>query len=114
VHDERRPADVVLLNLSDFRVLAAVEVEGELEVTVETTATRTGCPDCGVVASLHNRRETVVRDVDAFGRRATLRWGSCAHSYVASGKGAVARASGMGGGGSSPGSGGEPRQGTGA
>jgi hypothetical protein len=53
-------------------VLAAVEVEGGLEVTVETTATRTGCPDCGVVASLHDRRETV-RDVDAFGRRARLR-----------------------------------------
>jgi hypothetical protein len=42
-------------------------------VTVETTATRTGCPDCGVVASLHDGRETVVRDVDAFGRRARLR-----------------------------------------
>jgi transposase len=47
---------------------------GELEVTVETTATRRGCPDCGVVASLHDRRETVVRDVCAFGRRARLRW----------------------------------------
>jgi transposase len=74
VHADRSPADVVLLNLPGFRVLAAVEVDGELEVTVETTATRTGCPDCGVVASLHDRRETVVRDVDAFGRRARLRW----------------------------------------
>jgi hypothetical protein len=36
-----------------------------------TTATRTGCPDCGVVARLHDR-ETVPRDVDAFGRRARL------------------------------------------
>jgi transposase len=60
--------------LPEFRVLAAIEVDGELEVTVETTATRTGCPDCGVVASLHGRRETLVRDVDAFGRRTRLRW----------------------------------------
>jgi hypothetical protein len=73
VHDERRPADVVVLGLPHFRVLAAVEVDGQLEVTVENIATRTGCPECAVVAGLRDRRETVVRYVDVHDRPARLR-----------------------------------------
>jgi transposase len=68
------PGDVVMLGLAGFRVLRVAEVDGELEVTVETVEERTGCRGCGVVAALHDRREVVVRDVAAFGRRSRLRW----------------------------------------
>jgi hypothetical protein len=40
----------VLLGLDGFRVLAAAEVGGEVELLVETTASLVGCPTCGVVA----------------------------------------------------------------
>lgn len=40
----------VLLGLDGFKVLAAAEVAGEVELLVETAASLTGCPDCGVVA----------------------------------------------------------------
>jgi transposase len=63
-----------MLGLPGFRLLAAEEVRGELEVTVETSAARVGCDACRVVATLHDRREVVVRDVDAFWRRSRLRW----------------------------------------
>jgi transposase len=74
VQAEGRAADVVVLGLAGFRVLGVAEVDGELELRVETAAARVGCPECGVVATLHDRREVVVRDVDAFGRRTRLRW----------------------------------------
>jgi transposase len=66
--------DVVMLGLSGFVVLGVAEVDGELEVSIETTAVRVGCTACGVIAHSHGRREVVVRDVDAFGRRVRLRW----------------------------------------
>jgi transposase len=59
---------------SGFAVLAVAEIDGELEVLVETTAARVGCLECGVIAWSHDRREVVVRDVDAFGRHSRLRW----------------------------------------
>ncbi len=65
---------VVMLGLPGFVVLDSRDVDGELETTVETVAARVGCPECGVVAALHDRRDTLVRDVDAFGRRTRLRW----------------------------------------
>jgi len=43
-------------------------------LTVETTAARVGCSGCGVVARLHDRRDTVVRDVAGLGRAVRLRW----------------------------------------
>ena len=63
-----------MLGLPGFVVLDVDEIDGELEVTVETTAARTGCPRCGVIATLHDRRETLIRDVDAFDRPVRLRW----------------------------------------
>jgi transposase len=66
--------DVVMLGLPGFVVLGVAEVDGELEISVETATVRVGCPHCGVIARLHGRREVLVRDVDAFGRRVRLRW----------------------------------------
>lgn len=74
MHPETRPADVVMLGMSNFRVLQASEVDGELEALVETVTDRDWCRECGVRAQSHARREVVVRDVDAFGRPARLRW----------------------------------------
>lgn len=69
-----RCADVAVLGLPGFRVLATDEVDGELEVTVETTAERAWCQTCGVRARSHSRPATLVRDVDAFDRGVRLRW----------------------------------------
>jgi transposase len=63
-----------MLGLPGFRVLGAAEVDGELETVIETAAGRDWCRACGVRARSHARREVLVRDVDAFGRPARLRW----------------------------------------
>jgi len=52
----------VLVGLEGFVVVDVVECGLELEVTVETNATRVGCSSCGVIARAHDRREHVVRD----------------------------------------------------
>jgi transposase len=65
---------VRLLGLPGFVVLDAVEIDGELEVTVETTADRGWCRDCGVRAISHGRRSTLVRDLPVSGRPTRLRW----------------------------------------
>ena len=71
---ESKPGDVVMLGLPGFVVLGVHEIGDELEVVVETTACRVGCPRCGVIAALHDRRATLIGDVDAFDRPARLRW----------------------------------------
>ena len=73
---EGSAADAVMLGLPEFRVLASVEVEGELELLVETAAGRDWCRSCGVRARAHGRREVVVRDVAAFGCD-NLKWPRC-------------------------------------
>lgn len=57
-----------------MRLVAVDEVDGELELTIETTTSRVGCRGCGVIARLHDRRDTVVRDVAGLGRAVRLRW----------------------------------------
>ena len=64
----------VSLGLPGFVVLAAAEYGGELEVLVETTDPVTGCPRCGVVATLHDRKPRWVRDLPAGGRPVVLAW----------------------------------------
>jgi len=39
-----------LFGLEGFALLAVAEVDGELELLVETTADLVGCPRCGAVA----------------------------------------------------------------
>jgi transposase len=53
----------VMFGLAGFRVLAAGQVGGELELLVETTANRAWCPRCGRSASPHARREHLLRDL---------------------------------------------------
>ena len=67
-------ASAVSLGLPGFVVLAAADYGGELELLVETTAGVAGCPDCGVVAVLHDRRPRWVRDLPASGRPVRLVW----------------------------------------
>ena len=64
----------VALGLPGFVVLAAAEYGGELELLVETTESVTGCPRCGVVATLHDRKPRWVRDLPAGGRPGVLVW----------------------------------------
>ena len=71
---EASPSAVVMLGIDGVRVLDACEVDGEIELTVETTTDRDWCRACGVRAHSKGRAVVVVRDVDAFGRRARLRW----------------------------------------
>ncbi len=68
------PASVALLGLDGFVVLASAEVAGEVELLVESTATVTGCPRCGVVAEPHGRRPVTVRDLPIAGRPTVLVW----------------------------------------
>jgi transposase len=63
-----------MLGLPGFVVLGAGEAGGELELLAETTARRTGCSRCGVVAVPHGRREHLVRDLHAHGRAVLLVW----------------------------------------
>ncbi|MFL6139862.1 MAG: transposase family protein [Frankiaceae bacterium] len=67
-------AATAMLGLAGFRLLAVSEQVGELEQAIETTAEVAGCPDCGVVARLHDRRPTWIRDLPAGGRPVTLVW----------------------------------------
>jgi transposase len=63
-----------MLGMPGFVVLAVSEHDGEVEQAVETTAELVGCPDCGAVAQLHDRRPCWVRDLPGGGRPVTLVW----------------------------------------
>ena len=63
----------LIVGLNGFRVLEVL-LGPELEIRVETTATRVGCPACGVVAVLHDRRSHRVRDMAAGGRPVVVDW----------------------------------------
>jgi transposase len=67
-------AAAVMLGLLGFVVLAVSEHDGELEQAIATTADLVGCPDCGAVAELHDRRPTWVRDLPSGGRPVILVW----------------------------------------
>jgi len=53
--------------LPGLLVLDVTEVDGELEVHVETTADRDWCRVCQVRTSSHGRRSTLVRDLPVLG-----------------------------------------------
>lgn len=62
-----------MLGLDGFRVLEVAESVNELTITVETTATMTGCRRCGTRAEPHERRPVDVRDLACSGRPVRLR-----------------------------------------
>ena len=64
----------VLPGLDGFRLRESGEIDGEVQLMVETTTARTGCPECGVVARAHGRRTTVLRDLAVSGRSCRLVW----------------------------------------
>lgn len=63
-----------LLGLAGFRLLAAGDIGGELELLVETTAQWAGCPQCGLVARAKDRRPVWVRDLPIAGRPVVVCW----------------------------------------
>lgn len=63
-----------LFGLDGFRLLAAVEVGGEVEILLETDADLVGCPECGAVAAAKDRRPVWVRDLPIGGRPVVLCW----------------------------------------
>jgi transposase len=64
----------VMLGLPGFRVLDAVGSDDELVIMVETIPEITGCSECGVVATAHDRMSVEYRDLPAFGRPVRLVW----------------------------------------
>jgi transposase len=81
--ERERSAAAAMLGLPGFVVLAVSDHDGEVEQAIETTADLVGCPECGAVAQLHDRRPCWVRDLPAAGRPVTLVWVKrvwrCAH-----------------------------------
>jgi len=63
-----------MLGLAGFVLLAVSEFGGEVEQAIETTERVVGCPSCGVLARLHDRRPIRVRDLPAAGPAVTLIW----------------------------------------
>jgi transposase len=63
-----------LLGLPGFAVLAVADYGGEIEMMIETTESVVGCPRCGTVATLHDRRPRLVRDLPCGGRPVQLVW----------------------------------------
>jgi len=72
--DQHGSAATAMLGMTGFVLLAVSSNEGEFEQAIETTATEDFCRGCGVVARLHDRRPTWVRDLPAAGRPVTLVW----------------------------------------
>ena len=76
-----------LFGLDGFRVLAAADAGGELELLVETIAGVVPCPDCGAVARPKDRRAVWVRDLPIGGRPVVVCWHKrvwcCPHALCA-------------------------------
>jgi hypothetical protein len=72
--DDTTSMAAALVGLAGFRLLAAADAGGELELLVETCAGLVGCPSCGAVARAKDRRPTWVRDLPIAGRPVVIRW----------------------------------------
>ncbi len=64
----------VLFGMPGFRVRAQTMDEGEWWLEVETTATRAGCPSCGVFGVGNGRRRVLIRDLPIAGVPVVLVW----------------------------------------
>jgi transposase len=74
VRFEASESAVAVVGMPGFRLLAAVEVDGELHQLVETTAAVVGCSGCGTRAMSKGRRDVHVRDLPAGGRPVVMVW----------------------------------------
>jgi transposase len=63
-----------LFVLPGFGVAASELLDGEWHLQVETPREPTGCPSCGAVARVKDRRTGTVRDLPAGGVPVVLRW----------------------------------------
>ena len=63
-----------LFGLPGFEVLTAVEVDGALELLVQTPQELTGRLGCGAVATVKDRRPVWVRDLPIAGRPVVVCW----------------------------------------
>lgn len=63
-----------LVGLDGFRLIGALEVDGELWQLVETTTTAVGCGSCGTRARSKGRRIVRLRDLSVAGRPVVLGW----------------------------------------
>ncbi len=70
----RSQGATALLGMDGFVVGAQLDVDGELWLKVETTATVVGCEGCGTRAVGHGRREVRIRDLPIGDRRVVLVW----------------------------------------
>jgi transposase len=73
MHDGSSGA-TALLGMEGFAVLAMIEEDGELFISVETMPGVVGCPGCGVRAIGHGRSVVQVRDLAIGGRSVRLIW----------------------------------------
>lgn len=60
--------------LPGFRVLNYELVDGEVTLFAETPRVLVGCPVCGAVANVKDRREVTVRDLPAAGLPVIVKW----------------------------------------
>ena len=60
--------------LPGFRVLATELKDGELTLLLETPRDLVGCPVCGAVARVKDRRTVTVRDLPTGGTPVIIRW----------------------------------------
>jgi transposase len=72
--DDTTSMAAALVGLAGFRLLAAADAGGELELLVETLADLVGCPVCGALARAKDRRPTWVRDLPIGGRPVVICW----------------------------------------
>jgi transposase len=63
-----------VIGLPGFNVLSAGRVGDEWELLIETDADLVGCPECGAVAKLKDRRPVWVRDLPIAGVGVVLCW----------------------------------------
>ncbi len=72
--DQHVSAASAMLGLEGFVLLAVSAHDGECEQAIETLEREDFCRRCGVVARLHDRRPSWVRDLPSAGRPVTLVW----------------------------------------